>query len=405
MLTNVKDFFARPIYWAAFFLLLLPFLSSCAPLVDSAAAAGGRVRTYYIAADEVAWNYAPSYPDLPMMEMPLAAMPHHEDHEEHEEHEGGVAYEAHDADVFLANGPDRIGAVYIKALYREYTDDTFTTLKEREPAWEHLGVLGPVLHAEVGDTIEVVFKNNASFPFSVHPHGVFYEKDSEGAPYGDGTSDADKADDAVPPGGTHTYIWEVPERAGPGPNDPSSIAWLYHSHTHEVSDTYSGLIGPIIITAKGHANPDGSPNDVDREFVTLFHVYDENASLYLEQNIETYVQKPHRPHFDDEEFAESNLMHAMNGYVFGNLPGLTMAKGEQARWYVMAMGTEVDIHTPHWHGNTGLINGHRTDVLEVFPASMKVFDMVADNPGTWMYHCHVNDHIAAGMMAVYTVTE
>ena len=36
---------------------------------------------------------------------------------------------------------------------------------------------------------------------------------------------------------------------------------------------------------------------------------------------------------------------------------------------------------------------------------MKVFDMVADNPGTWMYHCHVNDHIAAGMMAIYTVTE
>ena len=28
---------------------------------------------------------------------------------------------------------------------------------------------------------------------------------------------AEKADDAVPPGGTHTYTWEVPERAGPGP--------------------------------------------------------------------------------------------------------------------------------------------------------------------------------------------
>ncbi len=65
----------------------------------------------------------------------------------------------------------------------------------------------------------------------MHPHGVFYDKDSEGALYDDGTSGADKEDDAVPPGKTHIYIWKVPERAGPGPNDPSSIVWLYHSPT------------------------------------------------------------------------------------------------------------------------------------------------------------------------------
>ncbi len=26
---------------------------------------------------------------------------------------------------------------------------------------------------------------------------------------------------------------------------------------------------------------------------------------------------------EDEEFEESNLMHSINGYVYGNLPGLT----------------------------------------------------------------------------------
>jgi FtsP/CotA-like multicopper oxidase with cupredoxin domain len=30
--------------------------------------------------------------------------------------------------------------------------------------------------------------------------------------------------------------------------------------------------------------------------------------------------------------------------------------------------------------------------------------MVPDNPGTWLYHCHVNDHIVAGMQAKFTVT-
>ncbi|PYV48720.1 MAG: hypothetical protein DMG94_02750 [Acidobacteria bacterium] len=61
-------------------------------------------------------------------------------------------------------------------------------MKARSEDWVHLGILGPVLRAEVGDTIKVVFKNNASRPYSIHPHGVFYAKDSEGAAYQDSTS-------------------------------------------------------------------------------------------------------------------------------------------------------------------------------------------------------------------------
>jgi hephaestin len=74
------------------------------------------------------------------------------------------------------------------------------------------------------------------------------------------------------------------------------------------------------------------------------------------------------------------------------------------RWYVLGMGTEVDLHTPHWHGNTVLFMHTRMDMLELLPGSMKVVDMEPDDPGTWMYHCHVNDHIIAGMIALYTVT-
>jgi FtsP/CotA-like multicopper oxidase with cupredoxin domain len=29
--------------------------------------------------------------------------------------------------------------------------------------------------------------------------------------------------------------------------------------------------------------------------------------------------------------------------------------------------------------------------------------MVADNPGTWLMHCHVADHLNAGMFATYTI--
>ena len=43
----------------------------------------------------------------------------------------------------------------------------------------------------------------------MHPHGVLYNKSSEGSPYMDGTWGAEKADDRVPPGGLHTYTWHV----------------------------------------------------------------------------------------------------------------------------------------------------------------------------------------------------
>jgi FtsP/CotA-like multicopper oxidase with cupredoxin domain len=83
--------------------------------------------------------------------------------------------------MYIEQGKNRIGRTYRKAVYREYTDGTFTTLKPRAAEWEHLGLLGPVLHAEVGDTIQVFFKNNGAQSYSMHPHGVFYEKNSEGS--------------------------------------------------------------------------------------------------------------------------------------------------------------------------------------------------------------------------------
>jgi FtsP/CotA-like multicopper oxidase with cupredoxin domain len=305
--------------------------------------------------------------------------------------------------VFVEHGDVRIGKVYTKAVYREFTDDTFSTQKPIAPEWEHLGIMGPAIHAEVGDQIVIHFKNLTQIPVSMHPHGVFYTKDSEGAGYNDGTSGKDKADDGVPPGGTHIYVWDVPDRAGPGPMDPRSIMWMYHSHNDEPGDTNAGLMGAIIVSARGNAKPDGTPKDVDREFVVTFSVMDENASPYLQHNIETKTGSPGKIDPADGEFGESNLMHSINGYVFGNLPGLVMKKGERVRWYVMGMGTEVDLHTPHWHGNVVTYNGMHMDVIELLPASMRVVDMVPDNPGVWLLHCHVNDHILAGMQALYKV--
>ncbi len=356
---------------------------------------GGRTRTYYVAADEVDWNYAPSGMDQ-AMGMPFMGI----------------------AKLFMEHGPHRIGPVYRKAIYREYTDQTFTTLKPRPPEWEHTGILGPILRAGVGDTIKVVFKNNGSHPYSMHPHGVFYLKPSEGSPYNDGRSAADKVGGAVPPGQTYTYVWEVPERAGPGPNDPSSIVWFYHSHTNEMQDVNAGLIGAMVITRKGMGDADARPKDVDREFVALFMFFDENQSWFLDYNIQHHTDDPKGVKKDENipvdemgrynivlpvGFSGVNIRATINGLQYGNLPMMTMKQGDHVRWYLLTIGFGFNFHTPHWHGNVVLDGGKRTDVISLAPAQMVTVDMVPDDPGTWLFHCHVSDHMEAGMTARYQV--
>src|SRR5262249_8921749 len=57
-------------------------------------------------------------------------------------------------------------------------------------------------------------------------------------------------------------------------------------------------------------------------------------------------------------------------------------------------------HTAHWHGLRVIEEGRRrTDVVDLLPATMKVADMVADNPGTWLFHCHVAEQMMEGMFA------
>lgn len=361
----------------------------CAP---SIAASKGKTRTYYVAADEVKWNYAPSGRDEAM----------------------GMPFDAVEK-TFTESGPHQIGSIYKKAVYREYTDGTFTTLKKRRADEAYLGMLGPILRGEVGDTIRVVFKNNATHPYGMHPHGVVYEKGSEGANYNDGTKETDAC---VSPGATHVYTWRIADQTGPGPNDPSSIFWLYHSHCDELRDVASGLFGFIVVTRRGMARADGSPKDVDREFATMFIAVNENESWYIDDNIAKYTTDPKGVKFKfgpplvnylattgiGNNLLSSNLKFTINGYIYGNGPMMVMKKGDHVRWYVATLGDFFNLHTPHWHGNTVMVNGQRTDVLSVISAQMITADMVPENPGIWLYHCHISDHMLKGMDARYEVT-
>ena len=294
--------------------------------------------------------------------------------------------------------PGFIGPRYLKALFREFTDTSFRFEKHRTPEYEHLGIMGPAVKAEVGDEIEIVFKNLASRPYSMHAHIVKTDKANEGTFY------SDNANDGVPPKAFTVYRWHVP--SGPGPNDPPCISSLYYSAHDQVRDLYSGLVGPIVICRKGVLDDNGHRKDVDKEFMVLFSIFDENESLYIEENINTYAPIRNRTNPRDPVFRESNMMHAINGYIYQAVPGLTMTVGERVAWHLLGFGSTKDVHTIHFHGQTVLYEHsgkHTQDVLDVFPESGASTVLQAINPGVWLLHCHVNDHMAAGMETSYTI--
>jgi FtsP/CotA-like multicopper oxidase with cupredoxin domain len=324
-----------------------------------------KTKHYYIAAEPVVWDFAPGGEDLVC----------------------GKTF----PDSLLLN---RSAA---KIRYVQYADANFTA---RVLPQERLGILGPVLRGVTGQYLAITFLNRAQIPVSMHPHGVRYDKDSEGSYY----RPAPGLGAAVAPGAKFTYVWYCDESSGPAPNEPSSKAWLYHSHATSDSEINLGLLGFIVVTDAKRARPDGTPIDVDREMAASFMIFDESqAGGPARTDSDDVPIGASRDYATQLQLTEDSQRHTINGLTFGNLQGLDMNEGERVRWYLFGLGGESDLHTPHWHGLRVTVDGRHTDSVELLPASMKVADMVADNPGTWLFHCHVADHMANGMFAAVHV--
>jgi manganese oxidase len=50
-----------------------------------------------------------------------------------------------------------------------------------------------------------------------------------------------------------------------------------------------------------------------------------------------------------------------------------------------------------------MLDGGATDVVPLMLAEMHTVDMLAENPGMWMFHCHIEGHLATGMYTHYMV--
>ena len=89
----------------------------------------------------------------------------------------------------------------------------------------------------------------------------------------------------------------------------------------------------------------------------------------------------------------------INGRIFGNDTPLSVKPGQRLR--IRMSNMTMMSHPMHIHGHTwGLPSngGLRKDTVLVMPMQSVTADLQADNPGTWMYHCHNIYHAEMGMM-------
>ena len=89
-----------------------------------------------------------------------------------------------------------------------------------------------------------------------------------------------------------------------------------------------GLVGFIIVTDPRRARPDGTPNDIDREMAALFMIHDESGIGAAVKEAAEYgnagMNMPQLTWTQVQEQTEQGARHAINGFIFGNTPGLEM---------------------------------------------------------------------------------
>uniref|UniRef100_A0A672T9K7 Venom prothrombin activator omicarin-C non-catalytic subunit-like n=1 Tax=Sinocyclocheilus grahami TaxID=75366 RepID=A0A672T9K7_SINGR len=290
-----------------------------------------------------------------------------------------------------------------KAVFRKYLDSTFSIRDIRGEMDEHLGILGPVIKAEVDQTVMVFFRNLASRKYSLHANGVKYLKQMEGLSYDDQSPYWYKQDDAVQLNSTFIYMWTINSKSGPQNNESDCRTWTYYSAVNPERDINSGLIGPLLVCRKGTL--DKKPLD-RREFVLLFMTFDENKSWYYEENRERIERKNKRAVMDPN-FKNYLKFDAINGIIY-SLKGLRMYTNQLAKWHLINMGSPKDLHSVHFHGQTFInkeLKDHRQGVYPLLPGGFATLEMLPSKPGLWQLESEVGLSQQRGMQTLFLVLD
>ncbi|MFB5190140.1 multicopper oxidase family protein [Alicyclobacillus fastidiosus] len=223
--------------------------------------------------------------------------------------------------------------------------------------WGYNGsVPGPLIRVRVGDHVQIVLHNKLPEATTLHLQGISLPSDMDGVP---GVSQK-----PIASGGSFVYKFTVtPDMVG---------THAYFSDMDASKQIDAGLHGVLLVDpAHGKQYPKA---DVD----ALFELGGLSVDSSPMENVFT-----------------------MDGKPAPNAPQLTVKVGQDVV-VRLVNNTAQCYHAMHLHGYTFRVvaqDGHALakpiseNVISLAPAETADIEFVANNPGMWMFHCHILDHM------------
>jgi manganese oxidase len=237
-------------------------------------------------------------------------------------------------------------------------------------AWTYNGVVpGPQIHVNVGDRVRLVLTNDLPMDTDLHLHGINLENPMDGV--------APLTQPNIKPGETFTYEFVADEPA---------VA-MYHAHHHGQLQVPNGMLGTIFV---GQTKlPTGQ--SVGGEAIP--------ADLRLAQEMPLVLN-------------DSGVIgFSLNGKSFPATAPITANTGDWILVHYFNEGSQ--IHPMHLHQFDQVVvakdgfpldHPYVADTLNVAPGERYSVLIQLDKPGTWVWHCHILNHVErdTGMFGMVT---
>lgn len=237
-------------------------------------------------------------------------------------------------------------------------------------AWAYNGqVPGPRLNFDVGDKIEVQLTNNLPISTDIHWHGIDVPNDQDGvSPY---------TQEVVAPGETYTYRFTTTETA----------IGMYHAHIHADTAVPNGMFGTLYV---GDVAPPAGRTVSGIEIP---------ADLTIAQDLPMVLNDA------------GVIGLTLDGKSFPATAPIVVNNGDWVR--VTYFNEGLQAHPMHLHGFEQIVYAkdgepldmpYAADTILVAPGERYTVLFHADQVGTWVYHCHILNHVESsdGMFGMAT---
>jgi cytochrome c553 len=277
-----------------------------------------------------------------------------------------------ESDVVAPPPPASLKKKYRKSVLREFEIRVEETEVEVAPGftakvWAFNGqVPGPLLRVREGDEVKVKFVNLTTMDHTIHWHGMH----QQGTWQSDGVPNVTQL--PVPPGGSFTYHF-IATRPG--------TLW-YHCHVNVAEHiAIRGMWGPFVVDP---LEPTDLEKKVTKDAILMFSGW--NSKL-----ADRYGVGGHP--------AEVRDYYSINAKSFPLTQPLRVKKGDIVRLRLFGAGAEAGFHL---HGHDVLVTHkdglplpapYRADVVHVEQGERYDLIVEMDNPGLWITHDHVDDHV------------